>query len=83
MNMAAKTSNRGGREFVGVLLRLPPDVANHIDRAAEAAYRTRTAEILQRLRESMSGEVFDEHGVIVRRDPVAHHRVDELREGGQ
>lgn len=38
----------------------------HIDAAAEANYRSRTAEIIARLERSMDGESVNEHGVIVR-----------------
>lgn len=42
------------------------DLFTHIDAAAEANYRSRTAEILARLEATTAGESFDDHGVIVR-----------------
>jgi hypothetical protein len=53
------------REQRRILLRLPDALLKHIDDAAHANYRTRTAEILARLLDSAKGESFDEHGVIV------------------
>ena len=53
-------------EWKSILLRMPVGLFKHIDAAAEANYRTRTAEILFRLEESAQGESINEHGVIVR-----------------
>lgn len=66
--MKANSSHQPGsaRKQKRVLLRLPPELLNHIDAAAKAQYRTRTAEILCRLETSISGESIDRHGVIVR-----------------
>lgn len=50
-----------------VLIRLPVSVLEHIDAAAKAGFRSRTAEVVKRLLETMEGESIDEHGVIVRR----------------
>ncbi len=55
-----------GTEWKPILLRMPVEMIQHIDRCANAMHRTRTAEILLRLEESIDGESFDEHGVIVR-----------------
>ena len=54
-------------EWKSILLRMPVDLFKHIDAAAEANYRSRTAEILLRLEASTSGESIGEHGEIVRR----------------
>lgn len=54
-------------DWKAVLLRMPMALFKHIDAAAKANYRTRTAEILFRLEASAEGESFDEHGAIVRR----------------
>ena len=54
-------------EWKSILLRMPVDLFKHIDAAAEANYRSRTAEILVRLEATTVGESLDEHGVIVRR----------------
>lgn len=56
----------GARSQTRFLLRLPPQMLSHIDAAARANYRTRTAEIQCRLEASIEGESIDEHGVIVR-----------------
>ncbi len=53
-------------DWKDVLLRMPMKVVAHIDAAASANYRSRTAEINARLEASMEGESFDAHGVIVR-----------------
>ena len=53
-------------EWKSILLRMPVDLFKHIDAAAEANYRSRTAEILARLDASAVGESIGEHGVIVR-----------------
>ena len=42
-------------------------LSEHIDAAAKANYRSRTAEILYRLDASAEGESIGEHGEIVRR----------------
>lgn len=49
-----------------ILLRMPVGLLAHIDAAAQAAHRTRTAELLMRLDASAVGESIDEHGAIVR-----------------
>lgn len=54
-----------GNNHRAVLIRLPQDVIDHVDRAAQSQLRSRTAEILMRLHASMEGESFDEHGVMV------------------
>ncbi len=53
-------------EWKAVLLRMPIALFKHIDAAAGANYRSRTAEILARLQASAEGESVGEHGVIVR-----------------
>lgn len=60
-----------GTEWRPILLRMPVEMLQHIDRCADAMYRTRTAEILLRLQESIEGESFDDHGVIVTRSAAA------------
>lgn len=67
--MLPQPKKRAGQdeEWKSVLLRMPMALFKHIDAAAEANYRSRTAEILSRLDASVEGESFDEHGVIVRR----------------
>lgn len=54
-------------EWKSILLRMPVDLFKHIDAAAQANYRSRTAEILARLEATTEGESIGEHGVIVRR----------------
>jgi len=76
-----------GRKFtspgaVPVLCRLAPDVIEHLDKAAAAALRSRSAEILMRLRQSMEGESFDVHGCIVKQAPAASNVVDDHQGGG-
>lgn len=53
-----------------VIQRIPPPMLQHLDACAKANYRTRTAEIIQRLQASMANESIDEHGVIVVRSPA-------------
>lgn len=53
-------------EWKSILLRMPVELFKHIDAAAQANYRSRTAEILARLEATTVGESIDEHGVIVR-----------------
>ena len=53
-------------EWKAILLRMPMALVKHIDAAAEANYRSRTAEILARLDASAVGESIGDHGVIVR-----------------
>lgn len=50
-----------------ILLRMPVGLLAHIDAAAAAGHRSRTAEVLMRLEASAVGESIDGHGVIVRR----------------
>lgn len=64
--MSAKP-RRNGKRF---LVTLPAEVLERLDAFASAAYRSRNAEVLMRLMESMAGESVDEHGVIVRRLPA-------------
>lgn len=53
------------------LLMLPVAMQEHIDAAAKAGFRTRTAEIVLRLGASMKNESIDEHGCIVVHAPAA------------
>lgn len=53
------------QQLVAVMIRLPQDVLDHIDRASLSQFRSRTGEITLRLIETMANESFDEHGVIV------------------
>lgn len=50
-----------------ILLRMPVGLLAHIDAAAAAGHRSRTAELLMRLEASALGESIGEHGEIVRR----------------
>lgn len=70
---------RGGRrtkrvrekgEFRMLLVRMPPDLFELIDKARRANYRSKTAETIQRLRASFEGESINEHGVIVSTRPA-------------
>ena len=54
-----------------MLIRLPQYVLDHVDAAALAQLRSRSAEIQMRLEASMANESIDEHGVIVVRAPRA------------
>lgn len=67
-----RASNRGqgtSRREPRFLLRIPAQLLSHIDAAARASYRTRTAEVIRRLEESVKNESIEEHGVIVRFGP--------------
>lgn len=85
MRTAGKAKARGprGTPFFPVILRMPPHMVEHLDRAADAAWRSRTAEILKRLEESMQGESINEHGVIVHQTQPARNGVSEQPAGGQ
>ena len=65
MSNAIGRSCQPGGTHVAFLLRLPREVVDHLDACARASYRTRTAEVVKRLQESMANESIDEHGVIV------------------
>ncbi|MBL8387028.1 MAG: Arc family DNA-binding protein [Hydrogenophaga sp.] len=75
--------DRGGRKFFQVLLRMPVEMVEHMDKASKASYRSRTGEILMRLEESMRGESFDAHGCIVKSIPSGVHAPTDNRSGGQ
>ena len=61
-----------GAEWKQVLVRMPAQMVEHLDRCADVMYRSRTAEILMRLEQSMEGESIDEvHGVILTHRPLA------------
>lgn len=68
VQMFPEVNKRPGQDedWKAILLRTPMNLLKHLDAAAEANYRTRTAEILSRLEASIEGESFDEHGVMVR-----------------
>lgn len=68
---------------MGVLVRMPVAMYEHLDRAARVNWRTRTAEILQRLQASMDTESFDEHGCIVRHAAPAGNVSADPTRGGQ
>jgi hypothetical protein len=70
-------------EYKQVLIRLPVSLVDHMDRAAVASLRSRTAEIELRLRESMENESFDAHGCIVQRSPSPVHALADKSRGGQ
>jgi hypothetical protein len=63
----AKALHPGGRTVLCV--RLPPELLEKIDAAAQAGYRSRNAEIQRRLELSVENESIDEHGVIVAHGP--------------
>ena len=69
IDMLPQPKKRAGQdeEWHAVLLRMPMTLSEHIDAAAKANYRSRTAEILYRLDASAEGESIGEHGEIVRR----------------
>lgn len=69
--------------FRQVLLRLPAEMVEHLDRAADVGFRSRTSEVIKRIEQSMQGESFDEHGVIVRQTQPARNGVGEQPAGGQ
>lgn len=73
----------GRREFVQLVLRMPPEMLEHIDRAAAAGWRSRTSELLRRLSETMEGESFDAHGCIVKQAPALGNAVGETPKVGQ
>lgn len=62
---------KGGRvarlEMAGpTTLRMPRALRDHLERCAQANFRSLGAEISARLADSVEGESFDEHGVMVR-----------------
>lgn len=69
--------------FRHVILRLPAEMVEHLDRAADAGFRSRTTEVIKRLEQSMQGESFNEHGAIVRQAQPARNGVTEQPAGGQ
>lgn len=48
-----------------VLIRMPNELLDKINRFSKASYRTKTGEVLLRLEASFANESIDEHGVIV------------------
>jgi len=52
-------------EYFNVLVALPAEMVDRLDLVAKASFRSRTAEIHQRLLASLQNESVDEHGVIV------------------
>lgn len=71
---------RGG---IPVVVRMRPEQIENLDRAAAANLRSRSAEVLFRLAESMRGESFDAHGCIVKQAPAQGNAVGEPPKGGQ
>ena len=71
------------RDIPPLSVRIPPEVLQHIDRAATANFRSRSAEIIWRLIQSTVGESFDEHGCIVRHAAPAGNASADPTRGGQ
>lgn len=83
---ARSAARQGGvlaRDLPPVLVRMPTEMRVHMERAALANCRSRSAEIKFRLLESMEGESFDVHGCIVKQLPATGKAVGEQKAGGQ
>jgi predicted transcriptional regulator len=63
-------------------IRMAPEMVDRLDQSARANYRSRNAEIVARLQESMKGESFDVHSCIVKQAPAAGKAVDDHQGGG-
>lgn len=67
-----------------VVVRMDMEWIEHLDKAAAANLRSRSAEVKARLRDSMVGESFDAHGCIVKHTPGARKpSADDQNGGGQ
>lgn len=62
---------KGEEPRAAVLIRLPYELLDRLDKFAAAGYRSRTGEIVMRLEASVENQSIDEHGVIVEHIPAA------------
>lgn len=83
---ARAPARQGGilaRDIPPIGTRLPPEMREHLRRAALANCRSLSAEIKYRLAASIEGESFDAHGCIVKLHPAQGKALGDRIEGGQ